>query len=131
MNWQSFLEHYPKSVVDMAVRMGQIQHQSGNEREKVRTFFIKYQDRALYATDITHSPSANEEEFSDQSESTSRSDWCYLTSDKEIYIDLLDKKVKGLKLPRPRADKIYTDNALKAFDQPLSVKLGITRFHKF
>ena len=53
----AFLDRFPNANVDMAARMSQVQYQSVRDREKVRNFFIKYQDRLLYArTDLTLNP---------------------------------------------------------------------------
>ncbi|MDX1285466.1 MAG: amidohydrolase family protein, partial [Draconibacterium sp.] len=47
-----WLDKYPNTAVDMAARMGDLFYQTRDNREKVRDFFIKYQDRLLYGTDI-------------------------------------------------------------------------------
>ena len=51
-----FLDRFPNANVDIAARMTQIQYQSNQDREKVRDFFIKYQDRLMYGTDIADNP---------------------------------------------------------------------------
>ncbi len=45
-------DKYPEMRVDMAGRFGHLQVQSRKDREKIRNFFIKYQDRILYGTDM-------------------------------------------------------------------------------
>ena len=52
----AFLDRFPNTFVDMAARMSQVQYQSVRDHEKVRNFFIKYQDRLLYGTDLTLNP---------------------------------------------------------------------------
>ena len=52
----AFLDRFPNANVDMAARMSQVQYQSVRDYEKVRNFFIKYQDRLLYGTDLTLNP---------------------------------------------------------------------------
>ena len=42
------LDKFPHMAVDLAARMGQIFYQTHADREKVREFFIKYQDRVIY-----------------------------------------------------------------------------------
>ena len=54
----AFLDRFPNANVDMAARMSQVQYQSVRDREKVRNFFITYQDRLLYGTDLTLNPDA-------------------------------------------------------------------------
>jgi hypothetical protein len=56
-----FLDAYPNATVDLAARMTQVQYQSKSDREKVRSFFIRYQDRLLYGTDLTENPPSAEE----------------------------------------------------------------------
>ncbi len=51
-----FLDAHPNAVVDLAARMSNLQVQSNADLEKVRAFFVKYQDRILYGTDLTDSP---------------------------------------------------------------------------
>src|SRR5512134_1244728 len=43
------LDRYPNFAVDTAAR---VLHLAIQDREKVRTFLIRYQDRVLYATDL-------------------------------------------------------------------------------
>src|SRR5208283_678817 len=51
-----FLDRNPDAVVDLAARMGQVQYQSNRDRAKVRRFFIRYQNRLLYGTDVEQEP---------------------------------------------------------------------------
>jgi len=46
------LDKYPNMSVDIAARIGQLFYQTKEDRERVRQFFIKYQDRLLYGTDL-------------------------------------------------------------------------------
>ena len=52
----AFLDRFPNASVDMAARMSQVQYQSVRDLEKVRNFFVSYQDRLLYGTDLTFNP---------------------------------------------------------------------------
>ena len=53
----AFLDRFPERVnVDMAARMSQVQYQSVRDTKRCGTFFIKYQDRLLYGTDLTLNP---------------------------------------------------------------------------
>ena len=51
-----WLDRFPNANVDIAARMTQIQYQSNQNPKKVRDFFIKYQDRLMYGTDIADNP---------------------------------------------------------------------------
>lgn len=110
-----FLDRNPQAVVDLAARMGQVQYQSKLDHNKVRNFFIKYQDRILYATDLTQSPEGPAAEFKQQAHTKWLEDWQYLNTEQELVVPEVDGPVKGLALPKEVADKIYALNALKFF----------------
>src|SRR6185436_1428801 len=95
-----FLDAHPQAVVDLAARMGQLQFQSNQDREKVRQFFIRYQDRILYGTDLTQEPT---------------SDWQYLNTDALIKVPELDAPARGLSLPKSVVRKVYATNAERWF----------------
>jgi predicted TIM-barrel fold metal-dependent hydrolase len=110
-----FLDQYPQAVVDLAARMGQVQYQSKLDREKVRRFFINYQDRVLYATDLTQSPDAPAAEFKQQAHSKWLEDWQYLVTEQKLTVPEVDGQITGLALPKEVVDKIYSLNALEFF----------------
>lgn len=107
------LDRFPKMKVDMAARIGHLKNQSKIDRNKVREFMIKYQDRIIYATDM----SAYDELLSDFNRSARgiekawRSDWVYLATDSV-------NGVQGLKLPKEAIDRIYYKNAEDLFARP-------------
>jgi predicted TIM-barrel fold metal-dependent hydrolase len=111
-----FLDRYPHAVVDLAARMGQVQYQSKLDREKVRNFFINYQDRILYATDLTQSPDTDAAEFKQQAHIKWLEDWQYLVTEQELTVPEVDGPIQGLALPKQVVDKLYSLNALKFFD---------------
>lgn len=110
-----FLERFPNAVVDMAARMGQVQYQSSQDREKVRSFLIKYQDRILYATDLTQAPNADAEAFKKEAHDKWLADWKYLNTDSIMTVPQLDNSFQGLALPKKVVEKIYRFNAEKTF----------------
>lgn len=101
------LDAYPNFAVDTAARHGQLQVQ---DREKVRQFFIDYQDRILYGTDIIASgePSADRINWMKQ---TWLDDWDYFATDKKLTSDKVNNDFTGLKLPRSVLEKLYYKNA--------------------
>lgn len=116
----NFLDAHPAASVDLAARMTQVQYQSNADRVKVRRFFITYQDRILYGTDLTKNPpSADaraqnppiEEDFAGEADRFWRSDWRYLATTDSQHVDDLGADVDGLGLPKPVIDKIYYRNA--------------------
>jgi predicted TIM-barrel fold metal-dependent hydrolase len=121
----AFLDKFPNATVDLAARMTQVQYQSVREAAKVRAFFVKYQDRILYGSDLTQNPpSPNEraqnppstgESFTKEADDFWRSDWAYLATSSRQRIDAIQADVPGLALPRAVIDKIYWRNAQRVF----------------
>lgn len=119
-----FLEAYPNTTVDLAARMSQVQYQSNSDYAKVRRFFVKYQDRLLYGSDLTENPPDAKEraqsppmkaQFAAEADAFWRSDWIYLATSDTQHIEAIDSDVKGLALPRRVIDKIYYSNARRVF----------------
>ncbi len=110
-----FLIRFPGSYVDAAARIGQLQYQSLKDRELVRNFLIKFQDRVLYATDIMQMNNENAEVFANESHKLWLNDWRYFCTDDEFKVPDLKETIKGLQLPKSVIDKIYRRNAEKVF----------------
>lgn len=111
-----FLDSYPDAVVDLAARMGQVQYQSKLNRQKVRNFFIKYQERILYATDLTHSPDVSDVQIKSDTHKKWLDDWKYLTSEHTISVPEVDGEIIGLGLPKNVIDNIYFHNTIQFFN---------------
>jgi predicted TIM-barrel fold metal-dependent hydrolase len=107
-----FLDRFPNSAVDLAARTGQLFYQTKANHKKVRDFFIKYQDRILYGTDIGEKEDADGG-FKNQNHEIWLSHWEYFVSDNTLSSSLIDGDFKGLKLPKEVVDKIYAKNAKK------------------
>jgi predicted TIM-barrel fold metal-dependent hydrolase len=91
--------------------MGQVQYQSRLDRTKVRNFFIKYQDRLMYATDLTHQDGGESEDIASEAHTKWYSEWLYLTGDQVMSAPEVEGEFPGLKLPASVIDKIYYSNA--------------------
>ncbi|MEJ0084433.1 MAG: amidohydrolase family protein [Pseudomonadota bacterium] len=111
----AFLDKWPNASADLAARMSQVQYQSVRDREKVRAFFIKYQDRLLYGTDLTENPGEDGAEIRKSAHETWLSDWRYLATDEPQRVEMIKADVPGLALPRAVIDKIYYRNARAFF----------------
>lgn len=107
------LDKFPNMAVDMSARICHLQYQSAKDRERVRDFCIKYQDRLLYGTDVGYSGSNNPEGFKKRMHDTWTADWKYFTSDEEMTAPQFRGTFKGLQLPKKVVDKIYSQNAIK------------------
>lgn len=106
-------DKYPNFAVDLAARMGQVFYQTAHDREKVRDFFIKYQDRLLYATDLSASGNEPRENLQRELEDVWKRDWKYLVTADSMTSDLVNEPFQGIQLPREAVDKIYFTNAQK------------------
>jgi predicted TIM-barrel fold metal-dependent hydrolase len=100
------LDAYPNLAVDMAARICHLEIQ---DSQKVRRFIMKYQDRLLYATDLSVEDGARD--FSMILE-TWKNDWDYFTGDGEMTSPAVPQPFKGLALPRSVLKKIYFENAV-------------------
>lgn len=106
-----WLDAHPEATVDLAARMTQVQYQSVRDREKVRNFFIRYQDRLLYGSDLADNPGSSEAEVRAEAHRSWTSHWRYLATAERQRIDDIDADVPGLALPRGVIDKVFRENA--------------------
>jgi predicted TIM-barrel fold metal-dependent hydrolase len=109
------LEKYSNMAVDMAARIPHLQHQTMQDREKVRDFFIRYQDRIIYATDSGITPGSDPNREKNELHSTWLQDWKYFVTDEILTSPHVNGEFKGLKLPKKVIDKIYRENAMTWF----------------
>jgi predicted TIM-barrel fold metal-dependent hydrolase len=111
-------DRYPNFHVDTAERFGDLAAQPS---DRVREFFIRYQDRILYGTDViiqraSADAAAKKEEKVDYQERI-ENDWKYLTGN-EVFETTYQKfvnpvQVQSLHLPRDVLEKIYSQNAMR------------------
>jgi predicted TIM-barrel fold metal-dependent hydrolase len=99
------LDKFPNMAVDLA-RMSDLWLHAKNNWQKTRDFFIKYQDRLLYATDVQVNETTN---LAAVHESRLRY-WRFFATDKTMTDDVVGS-FKGLHLPASVVDKIYYENA--------------------
>jgi len=107
------LDKFPNMAVDMSARICHLQYQSAQDRERVRDFCIKYQDRLIYGTDVGYSGSNNPEGFKNNMHETWLDDWKYFTSNEEMTSNKFRGTFNGLQLPKDVVNKIYSENAVK------------------
>jgi predicted TIM-barrel fold metal-dependent hydrolase len=109
------LDKFPNFAVDMAARIVHLEHQSIKNRDKVRDFMIKYQDRLIYGTDDEASSKSNQAAKNKALHEGRVDDWRFFTSDEEMTSKDFPGKFTGLQLPKQVVNKIYYDNAKKWF----------------
>lgn len=121
-----FLDRHPNAVVDLAARMSNLQAQSAADLNRVRNFFVRYQDRILYGTDLTDSPPDPAarpqnppvaDDFAREADRVWRNDWRYLATPLSQRVDAINADASGLALPRAVIDKIYWKNARRFFSR--------------
>jgi hypothetical protein len=99
-------------AVDMAARIGHLQYQSQLNRDKIRTFLIKYQDRITYGSDSESSNNSDPAVARKQLHDTWLSDWKYFVTDEWMTVSEVNGEFQGLKLPRKVVDRLFNDNAI-------------------
>ncbi|HTM79836.1 amidohydrolase family protein [Asticcacaulis sp.] len=110
-----FLDAYPNANIELAARITQVQSQSVKDYDKVRNFFITYQDRIMYGTDLTLNPGDDPAEFKAEAHTYWLSDWTYLATGETRHVDDIHADAKGLALPKEVIDKIYYNNAKREY----------------
>jgi predicted TIM-barrel fold metal-dependent hydrolase len=107
------LDKFPNMAVEPAERLGQLQFQSIGNWQKVHDFFIKYQDRIMYGTDLGAIASDNPDSVKKKAHDLWVRDWQYFTTGDSLQSPFVNSKFKGLQLPKTVVDKIYYKNAEK------------------
>ncbi len=114
------LDKFPKMAVDMAERVSHLQYQAKTNWQKVHDFFIKYQDRLLYGTDlrinamdIVNNQIKEPIDIKKHAHEVWLRHWKFFTTDEKMIVPKVEGEFKGLKLPSEVVDKIYYKNAEK------------------
>lgn len=106
------LDKFPMFAVDMSARICHFQVQ---DRQQVLDFIRKYQDRILYATDLSFSDKNDLEETRVKFKKEWESDWNYFSKGDEMSSPNVNGPFKGLDLDEKVLRKIYAENAMKWF----------------
>ncbi len=105
------LEHFPNSKTDLAERICHVQLQAMRDWEKVRSFFIKYQDRIIYGTDVIDDGSMNDEQLVKRFKDLWQAHWNFFATSEDMTAPEFEGTFKGLALPEEVLIKIFRDNA--------------------
>ena len=100
-------------AVDLTDRVYYLQIQSRTDWQKVHSFFVIYQDRIIYGTDLESSDKPDSQKIKQEAHETWIKDWEYFTTDNMMNDYKVGGSFKGLKLPKKIIDKIYYHNALR------------------
>jgi predicted TIM-barrel fold metal-dependent hydrolase len=106
---------FPEMTVDLAARICHIQKQSQDDRQKVRDFIIRYQDRFLYGTDLGDDGDSDPAQLKARIHEVWSRDWKYFTTEEIMNSSELDGEFMGLRLPRDVVEKIYYRNAAELY----------------
>lgn len=106
-----FLRRYPNASVDLAARISHLQLQASRDRDKVRRFFIEFQDRILYGSDLGRGDGVSDADFAAEAHAAWLADWQFLAGSGELHSTEFDAPFRGLALPREVIDKVYRENA--------------------
>jgi predicted TIM-barrel fold metal-dependent hydrolase len=107
------LDKYPNMSVDLS-RMSDLYLHAQNNRQKTRDFFLKYQNRLLYATDVQVAPAKDSKEMNKRTHDSRIFYWSFFVSDQTFDVPSVGT-LRGLHLPREVVDKIYYGNAKRIF----------------
>jgi len=110
-----FLERFPNAVVDLAARLVHLEYQAASNRQKVRRFLIRYQDRVLYGSDDSYGPDDADAHAVAEVHAGWVEDWRFLATSAHMHSADFDAAFRGLRLPRTVVDKIYRRNAEALF----------------
>ena len=95
-----FLRRYPNASVDLAARLSHLQLQASRDHDKVRRFFIEFQDRILYGSDFGRGDGQSDVEFAADAHEGWLADWRFLAGGAELRSDEFNAPFRGLALPR-------------------------------
>jgi predicted TIM-barrel fold metal-dependent hydrolase len=107
------LDRYPNLAVDTSARLTDLSFQSS---EAVKQFFMKYQDRILFGTDMvwyqptSQAPDVERGARLQRLEEMHRQASTYYETGTDF--NVADRRVRGLALPDVVVSKLYRDNAL-------------------
>ncbi|ETN94903.1 amidohydrolase family protein [Zhouia amylolytica] len=109
------LDLYPNTKTDLAERICHVELQAKENWEKVRAFFIKYQDRIIYGTDVIDDGSMNDEELVGRFESLWQHHYDFFATNKTLSAPEFKGSFKGLELPEEVVYKIFVQNAVDTY----------------
>ncbi|MEX2234303.1 MAG: amidohydrolase family protein [Cyclobacteriaceae bacterium] len=104
------LDKYPNMSVDLA-RMSNLNFHAKSHWQETHDFFVMYQDRLLYATDVQIRDPEDAAEMNQRAHDSRIFHWKFFATDEMLSIPGIDGEFRGLKLPRAVVDKIYQENA--------------------
>ncbi|WP_236139408.1 amidohydrolase family protein [Mongoliitalea daihaiensis] len=109
------LDKFPNFHTDLAERVCHVQLQSIADREKVRQFFIKYQDRIIYGSDVIDFNYRTEHQVASRFEFLWDYHLKYFGSSEILTAEEFEGSFQGLDLPQEVIQKIFITNAANIY----------------
>jgi predicted TIM-barrel fold metal-dependent hydrolase len=106
------LDKFPNMAVDLA-RLPHLQLHALTNWQKTHDFFIKYQDRLLYGTDVQVGETKDPAALKKNAHESRLRNWQFFATGDMLAGTQGNKAFRGLKLPREVINKIYRTNAEK------------------
>lgn len=111
----AWMRAHPQANVDLAARLVHLELQSVKARDKVRAFFVEFQDRILYGTDLSRGHGQSDAAFAEDAHAAWLADWAFLAGGGPLKSNDFEGEFSGLALPRAVIDKVYGANARRLF----------------
>ncbi|PHN02050.1 amidohydrolase family protein [Flavilitoribacter nigricans] len=109
------LNRYPHTMTDLAERICHVQLQSIQDREAVRDFFIRQQDRVIYGTDFIYDGSQSPREAGRHLRDLWERHWRFFATEDRLQAPQFSGTFRGLGLPLHVLKKIFYENAVKTY----------------
>ncbi len=109
------LEKFPNTKTDVAERVCHLQLQARENREVVRNFCIKYQDRIIYGTDVIDDGNTSGEEIAQRFEDLWKFHYKFFATGEVLHAPEFKGEFRGLDLPNAVVEKIFRTNAIKTY----------------
>lgn len=110
------LKQFPNTMTDLAERICHVQYQAMTNYDAVRNFFIEFQDRVIYGTDVIDDGSMTPQQLKQHFETLWNAHWDFFATDQLLTAPEFDGKFQGLKLPEPVLRKIFYENAASTYN---------------
>lgn len=105
------LEKFPNFHTDLAERICHVQRQGMYDRDQVRQFFIKYQDRIIYGSDVIDDGVSTDIHYADRFQELWDFHLSYFGTDQKMSAPEFEGEFEGLELPDEVIRKIFVENA--------------------
>ena len=111
----SRLRKFPNTKTDLAERICHVQYQAMTEYEKVRDFFIEFQDRIIYGTDVIDDGSMSLTELSNHFKQLWDFHYDFFATSKTLTAPEFEGQFSGLQLPKEVVEKLFIQNAISTY----------------